>query len=164
MSEVVQCLTGKTKYCNSQILKFWFTSQSEIRAVSLRGESCCHKAGTPQEHHWLLLPVKADRASVPSGTASQGSPPEFFPLSPTALSCPPPPAIPQGQHSGNSSGHFVFGSVTTYRCEPGLQLVGQDTLRCGDNGTWSGAPPACLGELIPPPGPAACPCWADDCP
>ncbi|NWS81278.1 MCP protein, partial [Toxostoma redivivum] len=63
--------------------------------------------------------------------------------------CPPPPAIPQGQHSGNSSGEFVFGSVTTYRCEPGLQLVGQDTLRCGDNGTWSGAPPACLEVTCP---------------
>uniref|UniRef100_A0A8C5NT77 Sushi domain-containing protein n=1 Tax=Junco hyemalis TaxID=40217 RepID=A0A8C5NT77_JUNHY len=66
------------------------------------------------------------------------------------ISCPPPPAIPHGQHSGNSSGEFVLGSVTTYTCEPGLELVGQDTLRCtgdsgdsGDSGTWSGAPPAC---------------------
>ncbi|KAF4803966.1 hypothetical protein TURU_011608 [Turdus rufiventris] len=60
------------------------------------------------------------------------------------LSCPPPPAIPQGQHSGNSSGQFVFGSVTTYRCEPGLELLGQDTLLCGDNGTWTGALPSCV--------------------
>ncbi|KAM4885232.1 uncharacterized protein FYW23_012239 isoform 2-T2 [Sylvia borin] len=64
------------------------------------------------------------------------------------ITCPPPPDIPHGQHSGNSSGDFVFGSITTYRCEPGLELVGQDTLLCttdsGDNGTWSGDPPTCL--------------------
>lgn len=83
-----------------------------------------------QEHPWLLLH------------------PESLSLCPTALSCPPPPAIPQGQHSGNSSGEFVFGSVTTYRCEPGLELLGQDTLLCGDNGTWTGALPSC-GELVP---------------
>lgn len=87
--------------------------------------------------------------------ASRGSPPEFFPFSPTVISCPPPPAIPRGQHSGNSSEQFVFGSVTTYTCEPGLELVGQDTLLCtvgdnGDNGTWSGAPPTCRGEHSSP--------------
>ncbi|XP_016159655.1 PREDICTED: complement decay-accelerating factor isoform X2 [Ficedula albicollis] len=60
-----------------------------------------------------------------------------------ALSCPPPPAIPRGQHSANSSGQFALGSVTRYSCEAGLELVGEATLRCGDNGTWSGAPPAC---------------------
>uniref|UniRef100_A0A8C0ZGZ4 Sushi domain-containing protein n=1 Tax=Cyanistes caeruleus TaxID=156563 RepID=A0A8C0ZGZ4_CYACU len=53
------------------------------------------------------------------------------------ISCPPPPAIAHGQHSGNSSQEFVFGSITTYTCEPGLELVGQDTLLCttdsGDN-------------------------------
>ncbi|XP_033375748.1 complement receptor type 2 [Parus major] len=63
------------------------------------------------------------------------------------ISCPPPPSIAHGQHSGNSSQEFVFGSITTYTCEPGLELVGQDTLRCttdsGDSGTWSGAPPTC---------------------
>ncbi|XP_066191656.1 uncharacterized protein [Sylvia atricapilla] len=63
------------------------------------------------------------------------------------ITCPPPPDIPHGQHSGNSSGDFVFGSITTYRCEPGLELVGQDTLLCTtdneDNGTWSGDPPTC---------------------
>ncbi|XP_039551841.1 complement decay-accelerating factor-like isoform X1 [Passer montanus] len=74
------------------------------------------------------------------------------------ISCPPPPAIPRGQHSGNSSGEFVLGSVTTYTCEPGLELVGEDTLRCtgdsgdstgdsGDSGTWSGAPPACRVKI-----------------
>ncbi|XP_023802567.1 complement receptor type 2-like, partial [Cyanistes caeruleus] len=46
------------------------------------------------------------------------------------ISCPPPPAIAHGQHSGNSSQEFVFGSITTYTCEPGLELVGQDTLLC----------------------------------
>ena len=44
----------------------------------------------------------------------------------------------------------MFGSVTTYTCEPGLELVGQDTLSCttenGTHGAWSGAPPECRGE------------------
>lgn len=64
-----------------------------------------------------------------------------------AISCPPPPAIPHGQHSGNGSEEFVFGSIISYTCEPGLELVGQDTLRCtaenGTHGAWSGAPPEC---------------------
>ncbi|NXD27497.1 CR2 protein, partial [Spelaeornis formosus] len=71
------------------------------------------------------------------------------------LSCPPPPAIPHGQHSGNSSGEFVLGSIITYTCEPGLELVGQDTLTCtgdsGDSGSWSGAPPACREVTCPRP-------------
>ncbi|NWX59184.1 CR2 protein, partial [Promerops cafer] len=77
------------------------------------------------------------------------------PLSPAVISCPPPPAIPRGQHSGNSSEEFVLGSVTTYTCEPGLELVGQDTLRCtagsGGTGAWSGAPPACREVTCPRP-------------
>lgn len=47
------------KYSNPEMLNFWFTSLREVRSASLQGESCCHKAGTPQEHHWCLLPVKA---------------------------------------------------------------------------------------------------------
>ncbi|KAF2976104.1 hypothetical protein EK904_014675 [Melospiza melodia maxima] len=124
----------------------------------------------PQEHHWFLRkPGKSRRRR--EGKSIPGSPPEFSPLSPAVISCPPPPAIPHGQHSGSSSGQFVLGSVATYTCEPGLELVGQDTLRCtgdsgdsGDSGTWSGAPPACRGEPIPArslPLPAArsC-CWS----
>ncbi|XP_027750988.1 complement receptor type 1-like [Empidonax traillii] len=64
-----------------------------------------------------------------------------------AISCPPPPAIPHGQHDGNSTGKFPYGSVTTYTCDPGLELVGNKSLLCttenGVLGTWNGPPPEC---------------------
>ncbi|XP_027551112.1 complement decay-accelerating factor-like [Neopelma chrysocephalum] len=64
-----------------------------------------------------------------------------------AISCPPPPAIPHGQHDGNSTGKFLYDSVTTYTCDPGLELVGNKSLRCttenGVLGVWNGAPPEC---------------------
>ncbi|XP_074420122.1 uncharacterized protein LOC141733535 isoform X2 [Larus michahellis] len=64
-----------------------------------------------------------------------------------AISCPPPPAIPDGKHTGNGTREFVYDSVVTYTCDPGLQLVGNETLRCTTEnslvGVWSGPPPEC---------------------
>uniref|UniRef100_A0A8C3KQN4 Sushi domain-containing protein n=1 Tax=Calidris pygmaea TaxID=425635 RepID=A0A8C3KQN4_9CHAR len=70
-----------------------------------------------------------------------------------AVSCPPPPAIPDGKHNGTGTEEFLYHSVVTYTCDPGLRLVGNESLRCttenGISGTWSGSPPECRGE----------PCW-----
>lgn len=78
------------------------------------------------------------------------SPPELFPFSPPAISCPPPPAIADGKHNGNGTEEFMYSSVVMYMCDPGLQLVGNETLHCttedGINGVWSGSPPKCKGE------------------
>ncbi|XP_032566250.1 complement receptor type 1-like [Chiroxiphia lanceolata] len=64
-----------------------------------------------------------------------------------AVSCPPPPAIPHGQHDGNSTEKFLYDSVATYTCDPGLELVGNKSLRCttenGVLGVWNGAAPEC---------------------
>ncbi|KAM6333651.1 uncharacterized protein FN964_014445 isoform 2-T2 [Alca torda] len=64
-----------------------------------------------------------------------------------AISCPPPPATSNGKHTGNGTEEFVYDSVVTYTCGPGLQLVGNKTLRCTTEnslvGVWSGPPPEC---------------------
>ncbi|XP_009990355.1 PREDICTED: complement receptor type 1-like, partial [Tauraco erythrolophus] len=64
-----------------------------------------------------------------------------------AIFCPPPPAIPDGKHSGNGMEGFPYNSVVMYTCDPGLQLVGNETLRCTTensvDGIWSGPPPEC---------------------
>ncbi|XP_029855829.1 CUB and sushi domain-containing protein 2-like isoform X3 [Aquila chrysaetos chrysaetos] len=63
-----------------------------------------------------------------------------------AISCPPPPAIPDGKHDGNGT-EFTYNSVVLYTCDPGLQLVGNETLRCTTensvDGIWSRSPPEC---------------------
>ncbi|XP_010123179.1 PREDICTED: complement receptor type 2-like, partial [Chlamydotis macqueenii] len=63
------------------------------------------------------------------------------------ISCPPPPPIPDGKHNGNGTEEFTYDSVVMYACDPGLQLLGNKTLRCttenGVNGVWSGSPPEC---------------------
>ncbi|XP_010000335.1 PREDICTED: complement receptor type 1-like [Chaetura pelagica] len=54
--------------------------------------------------------------------------------------------IPNGKHNGNDT-EFMYSSVVMYTCDPGLQLVGNETLHCttenGVNGTWSGSLPEC---------------------
>ncbi|XP_061869765.1 complement decay-accelerating factor isoform X3 [Colius striatus] len=64
-----------------------------------------------------------------------------------AISCPPPPAIPNGKHNSSSTEEFTYSSAVVYTCEPGLQLVGNKTLHCttenGADGVWSGSPPEC---------------------
>lgn len=64
---------------------------------------------------------------------------------PTGITCAPPPAIPQGTHSGGSRDTFSFGDVVTYTCASGLSLAGDTSLSCSSAGTWSGAVPRCQG-------------------
>ncbi|KAM8988358.1 uncharacterized protein PRD47_017545 isoform 1-T1 [Ara ararauna] len=64
-----------------------------------------------------------------------------------AISCPPPPAIPNGKHNSSRTEEFTYSTVVMYMCDPGLQLVGNETLHCttenGVNGVWSRPPPEC---------------------
>ena len=47
-----------------------------------------------------------------------------------------------------SAGQRFTGTIATYSCSPGYQLVGGSSLRaCGPNGTWNGTEPSC-GERI----------------
>ena len=39
------------------------------------------------------------------------------------------------------------GTVSTYTCDSGYTLNGEDTRICQDNGKWSGEEPVCRGRL-----------------
>ncbi|XP_038669915.1 eosinophil peroxidase-like [Scyliorhinus canicula] len=44
--------------------------------------------------------------------------------------------------------HFsLCKSFVRYTCEPGLKLVGEDTIKCLSNGQWDSAPPGCAGAV-----------------
>ncbi|XP_073176564.1 complement decay-accelerating factor-like isoform X4 [Lepidochelys kempii] len=66
-----------------------------------------------------------------------------------AIPCRPPPDITQGSHNGQSGEEFSFGSAVTYKCDPGLSLIGEASIHCTTkdhfNGEWSGPAPECKG-------------------
>ena len=39
------------------------------------------------------------------------------------------------------------GSVATYSCDVGFELVGNETRTCQSGSTWSGAEPSCRGTI-----------------
>ncbi|XP_055980966.1 complement receptor type 2 isoform X2 [Sorex fumeus] len=73
------------------------------------------------------------------------------------VTCPPPPRIHNGTHSGSPSAEVPYGTTVTYRCLPGPErgvefaLVGEHTLRCISagqaGGKWSGPAPTCRLSL-----------------
>ena len=47
------------------------------------------------------------------------------------------------------AGQRFVGTVATYSCSPGYQLVGGSSLRaCGPDGTWNGTEPSCAREQV----------------
>uniref|UniRef100_A0A8C6D5F1 Complement C3d receptor 2 n=1 Tax=Moschus moschiferus TaxID=68415 RepID=A0A8C6D5F1_MOSMO len=69
------------------------------------------------------------------------------------ITCPPPPVIYNGVHTGSSSEDVLYGTTVTYTCYPGPEggvkysLIGESTIRCISNdqetGIWSGPAPLC---------------------
>ena len=46
-----------------------------------------------------------------------------------------------------SRGERLVGTIATYSCSPGYQLVGGSSLRaCGPGGDWNGTVPSCEGK------------------
>ena len=39
------------------------------------------------------------------------------------------------------------GDTAMYSCDMGFELVGDDTVTCGDDGVWSAEPPVCRREF-----------------
>lgn len=55
--------------------------------------------------------------------------------------CGPVPTVENSAPFGNVN--TTFGQQVTYQCRSGYVLSGNPTLRCGSNGQWEGALPAC---------------------
>ena len=48
----------------------------------------------------------------------------------------------------NQTAGTTFGQTATYSCDPGYNLVGDDTRICQASGVWSGSEPNCQGMLL----------------
>ena len=61
----------------------------------------------------------------------------------TGIACgvPPPPPV----RGGYAFTGMHYGDMVTYDCECGYDLVGPQTLTCGDSAEW-GKPPCCISE------------------
>lgn len=53
---------------------------------------------------------------------------------------------PPNMTNGHYSGSYYFGDFVVYSCDEGCELIGGDAvLQCGENGTYIGRTPRCLG-------------------
>uniref|UniRef100_A0A8D0F6Y0 Sushi domain-containing protein n=1 Tax=Strix occidentalis caurina TaxID=311401 RepID=A0A8D0F6Y0_STROC len=72
------------------------------------------------------------------------------------VTCPPPPGIANGNHSGQPSDSHLPGSAVQYSCRDGYSLIGNASISCTAEGTWSRPRPRCEAPnqtlCLPPPG------------
>ncbi|OXB67147.1 hypothetical protein ASZ78_015788 [Callipepla squamata] len=59
------------------------------------------------------------------------------------VTCPQPPNIANGLHSGSSSARFPHGTVVYYSCKDGFELIGNVSISCSEVGRWSRPLPRC---------------------
>ncbi|XP_066191655.1 LOW QUALITY PROTEIN: complement receptor type 1-like [Sylvia atricapilla] len=59
------------------------------------------------------------------------------------VTCPRPPGIANGLHSGQSSPRFPRGVTVSYSCREGFELLGNVSITCTDSGLWSRPLPRC---------------------
>ncbi|NXI35386.1 CR2 protein, partial [Galbula dea] len=61
------------------------------------------------------------------------------------VTCPQPPNIANGQHSGQSLAKFSRGVTVSYSCKDGYELVRNVSINCTETGVWSRPLPLCKG-------------------
>ncbi|XP_042551824.1 sushi, von Willebrand factor type A, EGF and pentraxin domain-containing protein 1 [Dipodomys spectabilis] len=48
------------------------------------------------------------------------------------------------ESSSTHSSHFLYGTMVSYTCNPGYELLGNPVLMCQEDGTWNGSAPSCI--------------------
>ncbi|XP_052451023.1 regulator of complement activation group 2 gene 1 isoform X11 [Carassius gibelio] len=66
------------------------------------------------------------------------------------VKCSPPLAIEHGQLEDVPLESYAYSDAVTYRCNPGLNLIGQSTLHCSEDGTFKPDPPKCFAQCTQP--------------
>ncbi|KAF1404135.1 Complement receptor type 2, partial [Spheniscus humboldti] len=61
------------------------------------------------------------------------------------VTCPQPPNIANGLHSGQSLDKFSLGVTVYYGCKDGYELIGNMSINCTEAGLWSKPLPRCEG-------------------
>lgn len=77
-----------------------------------------------------------------SGPASNPCSTAFSTEVPRNDTCPELPEVPNGWKTA-SHPELIHGTVVTYHCYPGYELVGTELLMCHWDLTWSGDLPSC---------------------
>lgn len=142
-------LLDPTSRCSSRLRR-----DPQTRALA-RASFCTSKVQRPSEC--------PERGRGPAGRRSRERDSRGRPgawtrcLSPAEVprndTCPELPPPEWGWRTA-SHGDLIRGTVLTYQCEPGYELLGSDILTCQWDLSWSAAPPACQKSE---PGPRADP-------
>ncbi|XP_026099608.1 complement receptor type 1 isoform X5 [Carassius auratus] len=67
-----------------------------------------------------------------------------------SVKCSAPPAIEHGQLENVPLESYAYSDAVSYKCNPGLNLIGQSTLHCSEDGTFKPDPPKCFAECTQP--------------
>uniref|UniRef100_A0A2K6G3G3 Seizure 6-like protein 2 n=1 Tax=Propithecus coquereli TaxID=379532 RepID=A0A2K6G3G3_PROCO len=123
------------------------TTDPEYRPGALATFSFLAQLRGPQPRRRLLSsgPDLTLQFQAPPGPPNPGLGQGFvlhFKEVPRNDTCPELPPPEWGWRTA-SHGDLIRGTVLTYQCEPGYELLGSDILTCQWDLSWSAAPPAC---------------------
>ncbi|XP_016117912.1 membrane cofactor protein-like, partial [Sinocyclocheilus grahami] len=66
------------------------------------------------------------------------------------VKCSAPPVIENGQLEDEPFESYDYSQAVSYRCNKGLDLIGQSTLHCSEDGTFKPDPPKCFDGCLAP--------------